>query len=234
MRHLSTIACALLLLVSLAACTGGSPTSVIPTLAVTNTPPSPQPTATLPDDQGPEEGTVRPTDVAPIDNPTATIDPTLAATIEQINQAAATSGAAVGAPSIEPPLVGTINAPATEDANAGLTFDEIYFSQIGGIAGTTLIIYVYPDGRVLRDDQQFTITPDQVRAIDDKLDEINFFGMQGSFTSAGGSADTYTYELSVARGEDTRNIVAEDGLIPPELMELFSLLLEAGLTRPGR
>ena len=232
MRHLFTFACALLLLATLAACTGGDATQTVPTLIATNTPPSAQPTVTLPPDLGPTEGTVRPTDVAPIDNPTATIDPTLAATIEAINQAAATSGAIVGAPTIEPQAAGTIEQPpATEDPDAGLVFDELYFSQTGGIAGTTLMIYIYPDGRVLRDDVEYRITPEEVSAIDDMLDEMNFFGMQGTFTSAGGGRDTYTYELSVARAGNTRNIVAEDGLIPPELMQLFSVLLEAGLTR---
>ncbi len=232
MRHLFTIVCALLLVAILAACQAGA-TQTVPTLASTNTPASPQPTVTLPADQGPEEGTVRPTDVAPGANPTATIDPTLAATIEAINQAAATSGAA-GAPSIEPPAVGTIQSPpATEDVDVGLIFDEIYFTQTGGRGDIPLVIRIFSDGRVLRDDQPYQITQEEVRAIDDILDEIDYFGMQGTFTSSGGNPNAYTYELSIARGDDTRNIVAEDGLIPPELMELFSLLLEAGLSRPG-
>jgi hypothetical protein len=173
---------------------------------------------------------VRPSDVAPIDNPTATTDPTLAATIEAINQAAGTAGAIIGAPTIPPPAVGTIaTALPTEDPDVGLIFDEIYFSQTGG--GTTLVVQVYPDGRVLRDGQQFSIAQDQVAVIDTLLDEINFFGMQGVFTSVGGSPNAYSYELSVSRGEASRSIIAEDGLIPPDLQRLFSLLLEAGLTR---
>jgi hypothetical protein len=214
------------------ACDTGSNQATLPTLAVTNTPPTSEPTLTLPSDLGPGEGTARPTDVAPIDNPTATTDPTLAATIEAINQAAGTAGAIVGAPSIQPPMVGTIaTALPTEDPDAGLLFDEIYFSQTGG--GTTLVVQVYPDGRVLRDGQQFSIAQDQVVEIDTILDEIDFFGMQSSFTSVGGSPNAYVYEISVSRGDDSRNVVAEDGLIPPQLQNLFSLLLEAGLTRPG-
>jgi hypothetical protein len=228
MRRVFILACALSL--TLAACQGGNDPSV-PTLAPTNTPPSPQPTATEPEGMGPGEGTIRPSDIAPT-TPTAT-DPAVAATINAINDAAATSGASVGIPSIEAPN-STISAPVTEDPDAGAVFDEIYFSQTGGLAGTSLVVQVYPDGRVLRDGQPYQISADQVSAIDSALDAMDFFGMQGSFTSPGGGRDTYTYELSVSRGDDSRLVVAEDGLIPPELMDVFSMILDAGLTRPGR
>jgi hypothetical protein len=229
MRRVFILACVLLLI--LAACQGGNDPS-IPTLIATNTPPTPDPTATEPEGLGPDEGTIRPSDVVPT-TPTAT-NPADAATVDAINQAAGTAGASIGVPSIEAPEVGTIQVAAvTEDPDVGAIFDEIYFSQTGGPERTTLVVQVYPDGRVLRDGVQYQISADQVAEIDNALDAMNFFGMQGNFTSPGGGRDTYVYEISVSRGDDSRNVAAEDGLIPPELMTVFSLLLDAGLSRPG-
>ncbi|NWF69631.1 MAG: hypothetical protein HXY40_11150 [Chloroflexi bacterium] len=224
MRKMALFVCFCLL--TLAACQSGPQ----PTLAPSNTPPSPQPTSTEPTGLGPAEGTVRPTDVVVLEvTPSATIDPAQQATNDAINAAAATSGANVGAATIVPPQPGVLaTVPATEDPEAALVFDSLNFVVTGG--GTTTIIDIFSDGRVLRDGVEYRITPEEVTAIDDMLDAVNFFNLQGTFVSAGGQPGAYQYSLSVERAGSVVTLNAEDGLVPRELQELFSLLLQAGLT----
>jgi hypothetical protein len=130
----------------------------------------------------------------------------------------------------EPPLPipGTIIAPTTPDPDAGLIFDTILLERTGGLAGIPLTVEVKSDGTVTRDGVASTISPDQVTFLDNLLDQLNFFGLQGVFTAPGTSADTYHYALTVTRAGASRTIRAEDGFIPSEMVQLLSLLSDLG------
>jgi hypothetical protein len=130
----------------------------------------------------------------------------------------------------EPPLPipGTIIAPITPDPDAGLIFDIILLERTGGLAGIPLTIEVKGDGTVTRDGVASTISPDQVTFLDNLLDQLNFFGLQGVFTAPGTSADTYHYAVTVERAGSSRTIRAEDGFLPSEMIQLLSLLSDLG------
>jgi hypothetical protein len=147
------------------------------------------------------------------------------ATVEQQQRAFETDEAPL-------PVPGTMSAPTTPDPEAGLIFDDIQLERTGGIAGQTLTIQVRSDGTFTRDGVAGTITPDQVTMIDNLLDQMNFFGLQGVFTAPGTGADVYNYEVTVNRAGSARTIKAQDGFIPPEMIQLLSLLSSLGAPAP--
>lgn len=129
----------------------------------------------------------------------------------------------------QPPLPapGTIVA-ATEDPNAGLVFDSLTLERTGGISGERLTVQVLSNGSVLRNGAASTISADQVTQIDALLDRMNFFQMQGVFTAPGAGADLFTYAITAERAGAVRTITAQDGLIPPELQTLITVLVQLG------
>ncbi|MEO8610024.1 MAG: hypothetical protein ABI690_19175 [Chloroflexota bacterium] len=131
----------------------------------------------------------------------------------------------------ELPIPGTMIAATTPDPDAGLLFDTIDFERTGGIAGKPLSIQIKSDGTVTRDGVASTITADQVTLIDTVIDQLNFFGLQGMFQAPGTSADTYHYSVTVTRAGSSRKIDAEDGFVPPELQQFFTLL--SGIAVPA-
>ncbi len=130
----------------------------------------------------------------------------------------------------EPPLPipGTMVAATTPDPDVGLVFDTILFERTGGVAGIPLTVEVKSDGTVTRDGVASTISPDQVTLIDNVIDQLNFFGLEGVFAAPGTSADTYHYEVTVNRSGSSRTIQAEDGFLPSELAQFLSLLSDLG------
>jgi hypothetical protein len=131
-------------------------------------------------------------------------------------------------------MPGTLVAPATEDPGASQPFTSVFFIQTGGISNSELTIEVYGDGRVVRNGQSLTVPPEKIQEINAAIQAIGFFGLQGSFTAAGGgSPDTYRYSLSVERADgSSRTINAQDGYTPPELLNIFVLLSDLGLDSP--
>lgn len=134
----------------------------------------------------------------------------------------------------EPPLPipGTIIAPTTPDPDAGLLFDTILLERTGGLAGEPLTVEVKSDGTITRDGAASTILPDQVTFLDNLIDQLNFFGLQGVFAAPGTSADTYTYYVTVTRAGASRTIQAQDGFLPSELAQFLSLLSSLGAPTP--
>ncbi len=123
------------------------------------------------------------------------------------------------------PIPGTlIAAPATEDPSAGEIFTRILYEQSGGIAGRSLTIEVRGDGTVTRNGAVSTISPAQVEQLNDIINQLNFFGLQGAFTAPGTSADIITYQVTVERAGSERTIVAQDGFIPGPLDAFLSVL----------
>lgn len=130
------------------------------------------------------------------------------------------------------PIPGTlvVAAPTVGEPTIVLEFTDLTFTRSGGLVGQPITVVVNADGSILRNGTASTITPDQVEAIRSRLDRINFFQLQGIFTSAGNSADIFTYSITVNGNMGSRTIFAQDGLIPPELIDLFTLLAELGVS----
>jgi hypothetical protein len=162
--------------------------------------------------------------------PPATVDPANNANATAVVQAtqpppAPTSGAreyATGEPPL--PIPGTLVAPATEDPEAGLVFDVVYFNRTGGAAGQALSLQILSNGSGIFNDAAITISAEQVTQLDNLIDQIGFFGLQGVFTAPGTSAEVYKYDITVDRAGSSRSIKAQEGLIPRELAQLIDML----------
>lgn len=132
-------------------------------------------------------------------------------------------------PGVALPIPGTILPPATEDPNAGMIFDRIYFERTGGPSGGRLALEILGDGTVSRNGVPSTITDDQVRQLSDILDQLGFFGLQGVFTAPGTAPEVLRYSLTVDRADGaSRTIDAQEGLLPPLMAALFTLLGDIG------
>lgn len=129
------------------------------------------------------------------------------------------------------PLPGTIIAPVTEEPGAGQPFAQVILNRSGGLEGTPLDIILSSNGTLIRDGVTSTVTADVVTQINQMLNDMSFFGMQGVFQAAGTTADVYTYNITVERSSGAaRTITAQDGYIPPELAALLQLLQQLGST----
>lgn len=126
------------------------------------------------------------------------------------------------------PIPGTLVPPVAEDPEIGLVFDMVLLSRTGGAAGIPLTVQIMGDGTVTRDGTVTSITPDQVKLIDDALDAFNFFGVEGVFEAPGRGEEVYHYELTVDRNGASKTIRADDGLIPPELAQIIALISAVG------
>jgi hypothetical protein len=177
-------------------------------------------------------------DAAPTSAPTAqtSSDTTAAPTTEVVVPTQPQSGSPVvmertlvyetGQPTLSAP--GTLVAAATPDPDIGLIFDLIQFEQTGGITGETITIELRGDGTLVRNGVASTISQDQVVFIDNMLDQMNFFGITGVFTAPGRGADLLYYILTVERAGTSVTLRAQDGLIPPELGQLLTLIGSLG------
>jgi hypothetical protein len=125
------------------------------------------------------------------------------------------------------PIPGTLVAAATEDPEAGQPYQLVLLERSGGIAGKTLVMQI-TDGQVTQDGVAVAVAADDVTAVFTLLDQVGFFGLQGTFTSAGAGADLYTYRLTAERNGASRTIVAQDGFTPPDLQRLMDSILRLG------
>ena len=124
---------------------------------------------------------------------------------------------------------GTLVASETEDPDPRGPFDYIYMQTQGGRENTTVIIEIYSDGRVTRDGMEGrSISPDQIAGLNEAINALNFFGMQGTLLGPSGSEDTYTYRVSIQRGTQARTVNAQDGYMPDEFIQLLGLIRNAG------
>jgi hypothetical protein len=130
----------------------------------------------------------------------------------------------------EIPLPGTLVKSATEDPNANIPFDSVELTRSGGISGKKLTIQIASDGTLDRDGQKIKLTSEQIKRINDQINQLNFFGLQGVFTAPGTQPDVYHYSITVGRGGEVRAIDAEDGFIPKDLQALIDLLLQLAQT----
>lgn len=135
-----------------------------------------------------------------------------------------------GTAQVDLPIPGTlVKGAATEDPNANVLFDSITLQQTGGVAGKPVTIEVLGDGSVTRDNTKSKISADQVKKLNDRLNSLNFFGLEGIFSDAGTRPDALHYNLTVVKGGDARAIDVDEGLAPAELLGLIQLISGLGV-----
>jgi hypothetical protein len=137
----------------------------------------------------------------------------------------------IQARTLEVPPAGTlIITPLgnTQTPPPPFTFDIVYFNMMGGSTGVTLEISIDSEGNVTRSNTTSTTTPEVVESIRAALAAINFFGMQGQFDGSA-PADAYRYAIRVEGSQGSRGFSATQGYIPPELQNVFDLLLALGI-----
>lgn len=127
---------------------------------------------------------------------------------------------------LDVPLPQTLVASETEEVEPIPDFNRIAFSQQGG--GNTIVFEILGDGRVVRDGQTYNIGTAQVAALNQAIDELNFFGLQGTFLGPPGAEEAYRYRVSVQAGDIERAITAQDGYIPLELRRFLGLIRDIG------
>lgn len=129
-----------------------------------------------------------------------------------------------------PPPAGTavVAAANTPDPLASIQFTTITFLQSGGSNDTQILVVLKGDGTFTRNDVPGSISADQVAMIDDYLNQINFFRISGTFTSANVRPDQHTYSVLVEKDGASATINMQDGLVPPELARLLAMLSTLG------
>lgn len=130
--------------------------------------------------------------------------------------------ASEGALPILPP--GTFVASETEEAEPPGDFDRIVFEQEGGQNNTRSAAEIFGDGRVVRNGETFFISTDLVAEINRRINDLNFFGLQGLHLGTTGDEDTYTYRIAITSGDQARRINAQDGYMPLELAEFLGFI----------
>jgi hypothetical protein len=128
------------------------------------------------------------------------------------------------------PVPGTlVKAAATDDPNAGgKTFDHLYLERTGGIAGGKLSIDLMADGTLMRDGKPSKLTADELAQVNTVLAKLSFFSIRGVFTAPGTGPDALQYSLQIDLNGASRTVDAQEGLIPPELDEVFRVLSQLG------
>lgn len=130
-----------------------------------------------------------------------------------------------------PPPAGTavIATASTPDPLAGIRFDNITFTQGGGDPPVNILVVLQNDGRFTRNNTPGQISAEEVASIDDYLNQINFFSIQGTFTSPNLRPNQFIYSVRVEKQGAAVTITLQDGLIPPELERLLVLMAQLGL-----
>jgi hypothetical protein len=131
---------------------------------------------------------------------------------------------------IEVPIPGTLVPGLSNMPRGGrpaIEFDTVYFSRSGGIAGQSLSVELRADGTLIRDEETTSVPEATLTEVNERLNRIDFYGLQGIFTGFA-SSDAYSYNLTVESGIGSRTISAQDGYTPPELLELFDFFSQLG------
>lgn len=158
-------------------------------------------------------GTATPTPTATLPIPTETPN---AAPTNELSELALT---------IAVPIPGTL--VYSQNNLPPIDFTVVTFTRTGGIAGETLNIEINQDGTLVRNETESSVSPDVVSEINDRLNTIHFYNLQGTFNGPV-MADAFSYSLTVASDQGSRTISAQDGFIPPELLELFGFFAGLG------
>lgn len=128
-----------------------------------------------------------------------------------------------GALPVVPP--GTLIASETQDPEieAG-RFEYIFFEQTGGPNDQTITIEIFDNGSMNYNDLSGAVDAATIELLNQRLDEINFFGLQATYMGPPGGDEIYQYRLLVRQGGIEKMINAQDGYIPREVVALLSLV----------
>lgn len=127
------------------------------------------------------------------------------------------------------PAPGTLIASTTEDPESGLIFDMIQVVQFGGPEGAERReVTLLQDGSYTVNGVAGVTTAQVVADIDAILDELSFFGLQGSMLGPVPDTDDYRYSITVKRGDLERTITMQEGFYPRELDRLLLAVFALG------
>lgn len=131
----------------------------------------------------------------------------------------------VGEGALPIPGPGTLVASETEDPGIPPGFDLITLEQTGGLNNVSLDIEIMSDLTVMINGQgPFAISQETVDQLGVMVDDLNFFGLQGTFLGPSASEETYRYRVSVSSGDIARAINAQDGFIPEQFARFLSTI----------
>lgn len=132
------------------------------------------------------------------------------------------------------PGLGTLVASETEDPDGLSGFENIILIRTGGPLATEedpqrLVIRISNTGSISQGDVNGQISQQAIDTIGLLIEEMNFFGAQGTFLSIVGEDPTvFTYQISVERDGQRRTINAHEGHMPPELQRIVARIIEEG------
>lgn len=118
----------------------------------------------------------------------------------------------------------TIESPNAEP----FRFDNLVFTQTGGLSGVDVRVELRSDGTLIRNGETTTVSAEEVQRITDMLAAINFYRFEGIFVGSGAAPDAYRYTLTVNGPLGSRTVTAEDGLTPMELLFIFDSIRSLG------
>lgn len=124
---------------------------------------------------------------------------------------------------------GTLVASETQDPFADVPFDRIYVTRYGGGDNIPAVeLEIFADGRYVRDGVSGLLMPEQVEGLNDLINEINFYGIQGTMLGPSAEDIAYRYSVTVDKGAMTRTINSQDQFMPQEYIVFLAQLLEIG------
>lgn len=124
--------------------------------------------------------------------------------------------------------VGEGTQPAPE---VPFSFNLIMVQRYGGLSDENFIIRLTSDGELDRNGEIFQVTPEQVERIRVLFDEMNFYSASGIFTDASATDETIYYTVGVDGERGTVSITAQEGLVPPQLLNIINTIFEFGISQ---
>jgi hypothetical protein len=132
------------------------------------------------------------------------------------------------------PLPGTLVASETQDPNMGQPFQVLSLFRTGGPVpdAADLDLTIFGDGAFLVNGVPGALPPEALMDLNAAIDEINFFGLQGTMLGLPSSTD-YTYRLTINRAGTERMIASQDGFMPTAYKQLIGRLVSIALDMGG-
>ena len=121
---------------------------------------------------------------------------------------------------------GTLVVSVTEDPEyQGEIFDLIAFRQTGGPTEMDYSFEITGDGRIVTNNNTEGLLSDfDINRLNDAINEINFFGLQGNMLGPAPSSQVYQYRLTIIQAERERSITAQDNFMPNEYKQFMGFI----------
>ncbi len=122
-------------------------------------------------------------------------------------------------------------APDEDSSELDQPFDFflITYQRYGGPDNVNIVVRLRPDGTLDRNGEITTISQEEVARIRELFDRVGFFRLNGIFTGPDVTENTMYYSIGVDGPPGVVSIPAQEGLIPPQLMELFDAMETLGV-----